>query len=273
MKHYLNKLLLGVLVLAVIAGCNKDENQVVFEGGTAPVLTASSTAPLTLNIAQANLPAISFSWTNPNYRFNTGMNSQDVTYALQVDTAGANFGSGNMQQVSIAKDLSLNLTVKELNTILAKLNVKENVAHNVEFRIKSSLGNNSVPLYSNVIKVTITPYLDVVVPVPPTGELYMTGDAMGSGWTNTPPANQKFTKISNTEFEIVVALTPGKFYKFLSTQGAWQPQYGGSSATGGDMGYNMGGGSDPDAIPTPGVAGNYKINVNFKTGKYTVVLQ
>jgi starch-binding outer membrane protein SusE/F len=48
----------------------------------------------------------------------------------------------------------------------------------------------------------------------------------------------------------------------LSISGQWQPQFGGSSATGG--------GNDPDAIPTPAIAGNYKINVNFHKNKYTV---
>jgi len=68
-----------------------------------------------------------------------------------------------------------------------------------------------------------------------------------------------------------MAFTSGKYYKFLSTLNQWQPQYGGSSATGGDFSANMGGGNDPDAIPTPSVAGNYKVTLNFKTGKYTVV--
>jgi hypothetical protein len=128
---------------------------------------------------------------------------------------------------------------------------------------------------SNIIKMVITPYLDVAVPVPPSGSLYITGDAVPSNWTESPPATQKFTKLSNTEYTITMNFVSGKFYKFLSTLGQWQPQYGGKSATGGDMGYNMGlpGQSDPDAIPTPSSAGSYKVTVNFKTGKYTVEKQ
>jgi starch-binding outer membrane protein SusE/F len=267
MKQYLIALL---SVAVIFAACSKDENRVYFEGGTAPVLTASSTTPLVLTNANANNNVLSFTWTNPNYQFTTGLSSQDVTYALEVDTTGANFSNPEKQTVTIARDLGVTMTVKDLNTVLSKLNLLENIPHNVEFRLKASIGN-AVPLYSNVVKMVITPYLDVAVPVPPTGELYITGDATASSWTNSPPAAQKFTKLSNTLYEITVPLTSGKFYKFLSTLGQWQPQYGGTSATGGDMGYNMGGGSDPDAIPTPSVAGNYKITVNFKTGKYTVV--
>ena len=100
--------------------------------------------------------------------------------------------------------------------------------------------------------------------------LYVTGDATVGGWTNSPPANQELTMLSSGLFEITLPLVPGKFYKFLDTNGQWQPQFGGSSATGGTLGSNYGGGSDPDAVPTPDVAGNYKIQVNFVAGTYTV---
>ena len=273
MKNVMKILASTVVAALLLSSCEKDENKVYFEGGTAPVLTPSSTSNLVLTDGNKNNTAIRFDWTNPNYQFNTGLSSQDVTYVLQVDTAGANFKNPNMQEVAIARELGVTYTVKELNTILTKLNVLENIPHAIEFRLKSTLINNTVPLYSNVVKINITPYLDVAVPVPPTGELYITGDGVPSSWTNSPPAEQKATKLSNTEYSITMSFTPGKFYKFLSTQGAWQPQYGGTSATGGDIGFNMGlpGQSDPDAIPTPTVAGNYKVTLNFKTGKYTVV--
>jgi len=45
------------------------------------------------------------------------------------------------------------------------------------------------------------------------------------------------------------------------------------NAGGGDLGSNYGNASDPPAIPTPAVAGNYKVQVNFITKKYTVTAQ
>jgi starch-binding outer membrane protein SusE/F len=272
MKNILKLLFGSVFMAAMFSSCVKDENKNFLEGGTNPVLTPSSTSALVLTGANSSDQAITFNWTNPGYRFTTGISSQDVSYILQVDTTGANFTSPDKQEVSIARDLSLSLTVKELNTILTKLNLLENINHNVEFRIKSSL-NNAVPLYSNVVKIVIKPYLDVVVPIPPTNELFITGDGTPSGWTNNPPNAQKCTRLSNIEYTVTMNFTPGLFYKFLSTLNQWQPQYGGSSATGGDIGFNMGlpGQSDPAAIPTPAVSGSYKVTVNFKTGKYTVV--
>lgn len=275
MKRFLYALL-GIVVSTLgLSSCEKEENKVYFEGGTAPVLTASATTPVVLLPANAAQPAMSFSWTNPNYNLNTGTSSQNVNYTLEVDSAGRNFSSAMKQEISIANDLTVAYNVKDLNSILTRMNLQEDKAHGLEFRIRSNVAGTGAgtALTSNVVRRTITPYLDVAVPVPPTGQLFVTGNAMPSDWTNTPPATQQFTKKSTTEYEITVALTPGKLYKFLSTPGNWQPQYGGKEKLGGDLGFNMGSGSDPDAIPTPDVAANYKITVNFKTGKYTVIKQ
>jgi hypothetical protein len=101
-------------------------------------------------------------------------------------------------------------------------------------------------------------------------QLYITGDATAAGWVNNPPADQKFTRLNSNEYQITMPFVPGKYYKFLSSSGNWQPQFGGSSDTGGDLGANYGGGTDPSSVPTPAVAGNYKITVNFLTNKYSV---
>ncbi|RYY47205.1 MAG: hypothetical protein EOO06_12880 [Chitinophagaceae bacterium] len=101
-------------------------------------------------------------------------------------------------------------------------------------------------------------------------ELYILGDATTGGWNNAPPAPQKFTRINSVEYELTIALTPGKYYKFISNYGNWQPQFGGNSATGTTLSANYGSSSDPDAVPTPAAAGNYKINVNFASNTYKV---
>ena len=89
MKNIL-KLLFGALFLTgAFFSCKKDENKIFYEGGKAPVLTASSTSAMVLIIANKNNFALKFNWTNPDYQFTTGISSQDVTYTLQFDTTGA----------------------------------------------------------------------------------------------------------------------------------------------------------------------------------------
>lgn len=101
-------------------------------------------------------------------------------------------------------------------------------------------------------------------------ELYVTGGGTAGGWVNNPPADQKFTMISNGVFEINIPLTGSNLIKFVSNPGSWQPQFGGPSSTGGTLQSNYGTGVDPSPIPTPANSGVYKIWVNFITREYSI---
>jgi len=267
------KLIFGSLLLTgIFSSCEKDENKIYFEGGTAPVLTASSTSAMVLNIANKNNLAIKFDWTNPDYRFTTGLSSQDVSYILQFDTTGANFTSPKKYEKAISKELTTSLTVGELNTALLAMDLVEGISHSIEMRVKSSLVNGSVPLYSNVLTVVITPYLDVVYPVP--ANLYITGAATPGNWMgggDPELLSQKFTKISSSEFELAsLALNPGVGFLFIPVYGDWGNKYG---FTGAGLGNNVNGDSfqpGGNDFLSPAIAGNYKITVSFKTGKYSL---
>jgi hypothetical protein len=273
MKNTIKTISALLLVSILFFSCKKEINDIQYLGGTAPALTASATGTIALNIADKNSTAITYTWTNPNYQFTTGISSQDVVYTLQVDTTGANFASSNLKEQVISKDLSLTLTVGDYNNLFA--NWKENIPHNFEFRIKSTLANGAIPLYSNVIKRTVTPYLDVAVPLPVTGigNLYIIGSATpggdAHGWDNPVPAAQVFTKTSSTTFEITIPLIGGKEFLIIPDNGSWANKYAVKkadvTADGGPFGYNFG-----DNFPGPASSGTYKIVLNFKTGKYTV---
>ncbi len=269
------KYLIAVAATAVVfTACKKDENRITLESGTAPVLKSSYTAPIILTLAGANNTVLRLDWTNPNYNFTTGPSSQDVSYTLEVDTTGANFSNPKKQSVSVAKDLNISFTAKDLNTILTKLEVAEDMPHNIEFRLKANFIGGAAPLYSNVVKMMITPYLDVVVPIPANGTLWLTGDATLSGYANplgTPyDVNQKFTKVSNTLYELTVAMKGGGAYKLIQIQGDWSTQY--HMITGGTWSGGQFEKRDADpGFPGPPTAGNYKISVNFKTGLFSVI--
>jgi hypothetical protein len=272
MKNIIKLLVGTILTATVFISCKKEINSVTYLGGTAPAVTATSLAPLVMVKANQNNVWNTFTWTNPNYQFSTGTSSQDVTYTLQFDTTGSNFTNPNIQEIVVSKDLSRAVTIKEINTAMAKLNLLENTPHNMEIRIKSNLTNSSAPLYSNVLKQVITNYLDVAVPLPTTGDLYLVGDATAGGWNNPVPVpTQKFTKTNNTTYEITVALTGGKEYLLLPLNGDWGHKYAVANKTvaglnaGGDFGFDLG-----DNFPGPSASGNYKIVVDFKIGKFTV---
>jgi starch-binding outer membrane protein SusE/F len=276
MKQTILRLLLPSLLLLGLWSCEKDEYKISLEGGTPPVLAASSTTPLVLTRPNAANTAVRLSWTNPNYRFTTGPSSHDVTYLLQIDRAGQNFNSSVRQEISVAKDLGVTWTVADLNGILTKMDLPENVAYELELRVQASVSGGALPLLSNVIKLTVTPYLDVVVPVPANGNLWITGDAAPSGWSNplggAAETAQKFTKVSTSLYELTIALPGGGNYKLLQDNGNWGTQY--HMLTGGtwESGSFEMRDADP-GFPGPPTAGTYKFSFNFKTGRYTVVKQ
>jgi starch-binding outer membrane protein SusE/F len=272
----------SLLLAVVLFSCAKDEHRVVFESSTNPVLTASSTNDMVLNINNKDAVAEVFTWTNPTYRFNTGISSQDVTYTLQFDTAGKNFTSPGKQERSIGTDLSVTLTVKDLNSFLSKMELTAGKTYNAEFRIKSTLVAGTVPLYSNVIKMKITPYLDYAVEPPGTGpnyddgNLWATGDCFPSpDWANPLPSpydvSLKFTKIDKLHYVLIATFDHSGGYKLIQAQGVWSTQYHAlvaNTASGGDFEKKD---SDPQ-FASPGV-GTYKIEVNFQTGKYKLTQQ
>jgi starch-binding outer membrane protein SusE/F len=283
MKKVIKILSSSILLALIIISCKKEVASVTFNGGTNPVLTVSNPLATTI-LLKSNENNIwnTLNWTNPNYQLSTGLSSQNVTYTIQFDTTGSNFTNPNKGEISIGNDLSNGLLVKDVNKLILGMGLLENMPHNMEIRVKSSLINNTVPYYSNVLKVTITPYLDVKVTLPadlPTvaannGDLFLVGDATNGGWNNPVPVpTQKFTRTSSTTYEITVQLIGGKQYLMLPKNGDWGNKYAVVSNTvpglsaGGDFDANK-----SDNFPGPSVSGNYKIVVNFKTGKFTVTL-
>lgn len=267
------------IAIVALSGCEKDENKVYLEGGTAPVLGANMT-----NVALApgneSEPGIVFNWTNPDYMFTTGVSSHDVTYTLEMDTLGANFGSKNKYVTSIAKNLTTAYTKGELNNIMGNtMLVKTGRQYTFEVRISSSLGTaDAARLTSNVVKFTATPFTPPPkVELPTTGRLFIIGNGTpggdATGWNNPVPASQEFTKVSNTVYEITIALNGGKSLLFLPLNGDWGDKYGwkGSNNNNNPDGDELArGGGD---IKTPATSGTYKVRVDFQIGKFTITKQ
>lgn len=278
MKRILTAFTSLVLAAFLLESCEKDENKIYFEGGTEPALTASTAAAnLQPPPADESIEAIRFNWTNPDYQFTTGINSQDVNYTLEIDTAGANFTNPKKYSTSISKELSKSYTVGELNTILGNtMFLAPGRRVNLQARVTSSLGQNAVALASNVVAFTATPYAPPPkVELPSSGNLYIVGNATPGDWTNPVPVpTQVFTKKSNTEYEITIQLLgAGKYYLFLPVNGSWDKKYGvpDNAVSGVENGGTFSSGSKD--IPAPAASGTYKINVDFQKGLFTVVKQ
>jgi hypothetical protein len=275
MKKIFQQLTIAISAMAIFASCSKEEDREIFLGGKAPVLSASVSGTIPLGFATENNAAVKFSWTNPDYDFASGISSQDVNYTLEIDVAGKSFNSPNKKAVSISKELSVSYTQKEFNIILSDLQLKLNAPAAVDVRIIASLGASATSLASNVMKFNVTPFAPPPkVPVPTAGTLWIIGDAVASSWNNPLPspfdASQKFTKVSETLYELVANFVGGGAYKLIQENGVWGTQYHmvEGNANGGTFEKK-----DADPAFVGPTAGRYKISVDFQTGKFTVTKQ
>ncbi len=273
MKNITKLISFSAMLAICFWSCKKDENREYILSGTNPVLTASTTTP-NLIFANANLEAVKFSWTNPNYQFSTGVSSQDVSYLIEIDTTGANFTNPAKQSVSVSKDLSISISVSTFNDyLLNQLQLIPGVSHKLDVRVTASMANNTVPLVSNVLKLVVTPYaIPPKVAPPTTGNLYLVGSATAGGWSNPVPVpTQQFTQISPTLYQITVPLIGGQEYLFLPLNGDWGNKFAVKDKTvaglnaGGDFAFNA-----SDNFPGPAVSGTYQIVVDFQRGKFVV---
>jgi starch-binding outer membrane protein SusE/F len=277
---------MSILAITGMVACEKQENKIYLEGGTAPNLT-SSTAAVSLVPGQESRNAITLNWTNPDFKFTTGPSSQNVTYLLEMDTVGANFASKSKFATQITNDLMKAYTVGEFNALLGNtMLLPLGRFYSLEARIIATIKPDNVSnanlfagqLKSNVIRFTATPFAPPPkVPVPDAGTLWIVGNAVGSGWNNPLPSpfdvSQKFTKVSNTVYELTVPLIAGggNGYKLIQAQGDWGSQYKfiAGDALGGTFEKKD---ADP-AFPAPATSGTYKLTFNFQTGNFTAVKQ
>lgn len=257
--------------------CKREVAEVTYKSGTPSALTASAADTILLLPADSSNTAVTFNWTNPNYMFSTGVSTLNVSYNLEIDTVGANFGSANKQTVSIISDLSTSFTVTAFNALVANgLGLSYGNPHHIQTRIKSFLNNadtGAVALYSNALSFVVTPYAPPPKITPPsTNTLFIVGSATAGGWDNpidkVDPATQQFTQVSPTEYTITMPLVGNGEYKLISVNGSWTNQWSvannDSYPNGGPFVFNG------NNCIAPAASGTYTVDVNFQTGIFTV---
>jgi hypothetical protein len=237
----------------VIIACKKIESKVVFQGGTSPVLE-SREFNVNLDDTQLDAIALNLKWTNPNYRFNSGISSQNVTYKIQIDTLGGNFKTGNnIGEIQYINELSTAITVFDLNKAIGNIKVQTDprkeytfIARLICFLKNAENSPENGTLISNVIQFKATPFPPPTkVPVPKNGTLWLTGSALLGGWD-------------------------GGGYKLLQDKGNWGSQYhmlDGGTWEGGKFEKKD---ADP-AFPGPPDPGLYKVKVDFQEGEFQVI--
>ncbi len=175
MKNILKNIsVLGAALMTV--ACTTDFEKVVYDPAqaTAAVL-AEIESSYVLAVEEASDVAITFTWDEPDFGY-----SAAVTNNLEFDVEGKDFaGASTLTSINLGGEYAI--TTKDLNSAIMGLlgNYGLDIAANsFEFRVVSSIADSAAPLYSNVIKSTITPYEgEMVYPF-----IYVIGDY--NGWSH-----------------------------------------------------------------------------------------
>ena len=266
MKNIFKLFLLSASVALIGIGCDKVGSLPTYSGGTASVLS-SSTSTIAAVMADSNKTAVTFSWSSPAYATDSTTNK----YILEIDSSGRNFSKEYTKVIT--GSLSSSFTNKDLNNIALAFGFAYNKQYNLDVRITSSYANNNDQLKSNVLKLSITPYVVPPKVVPPSSKaLFMVGSATAGGWGNpVPTPAQQFTRIDSVTYQGTFFLNGGNEYLLLPVNGDWSHKFSVADKT--VSGLNAGGtfGADfNDNIPGPAKSGMYTVLVDFQHGTFKV---
>jgi hypothetical protein len=231
---------------------------------------SSSTTTVAPKPADSLSNVLVLNWTNPNY----ATTASTEKYTIQIDSAGRNFSKAT--SIVVSGVLTDTFTAKQINTVALAYGFSYNVAYNMDVRVVSSYANNNEQLNSNIITISVTPYVvPPKVQPPPSGELFLVGDATQGGWSNPVPVpSQQFEKIDSVHYGGVFKLNGGKQYLLLPVNGDWSNKYAVTSGTvpwaGGPFGYNGGNNTYNNNFTGPDSSGWYIILVDFQQGTYAV---
>jgi hypothetical protein len=221
---------------------------------TTPGNFSTSKTSVVLLKDNAALPAISFSWTNPNMGAQIAFKNQ-----LQIALKGTNFA--NPKSVDLAQGTStISYNVQDFNAIMLALGLPLNGSStDLETRIKStaySLDGSATTLptsYSQVLNLTVTPYALVS---------YIYAPGAYQGW-NPPTANTLTSATSNNIYIGYIGFTAANTEFKLTPVRTWDNSYG--STGGNNVTYNGG-----NNLKAPN-AGMQKLTVDLNANTYTLI--
>lgn len=156
MKTIINKIFLLLCMTAVVASCDKDGELTYLDGFGSSDLIAS-TNNVELSVDNSKQIVLSMAWKNPTLLSsdeNAPATNSQLTTAMQVSSS-ADFA--NYSETAVA-NLSRAYTGTELNSIAVNLGLATGTSAPLYFRLKSSIGDNMEPAYSNVCTVNVTPF-------------------------------------------------------------------------------------------------------------------
>ena len=244
-------------LLSIMNACEKDGDKIYLSSLDENELVATQDEVILTSDISGQV-VLSLAWTNTSLSVShPNMDAPNIisTY-IQVSTE--NDFSSNMTE-SLELNTSRAYTGTELNNLVLGLEAEPEIVDTYYFRLKSSVGNNMEPVYSNVLSIDITPYSADVIEY-----IYLPGidDGISGGWNFN-----RYLSIYNESAQAyagVVDVNSLWGYQISIEKDSWDNPYkfGTGDALAGTLELN----SDTN-IPAP-PAGVYLIDVDMKKLQY-----
>jgi len=254
MKKLFNLSLLSLLFVSIMS-CSDDDTKTIVSEDAAPVLISPENgASVVLDPDLESNPALTLVWNHGAYTVPT-----EITYTVQMAVAGTEFETVVVGGTTTNRVFSL--SVKELNTKALEAGLEPFEAADLDVRIMASLGaNDALPMASNTVTITVTPY-SIDDP-----QLFLIGNPQKyyglSEWSPTTGMAMRYIGDGKTKvFEAYVKLAAGDALKFGAVQGEW-------SAV--DAAGNYGLGDAAGVIKNGGGAGDIKPATTDGDGLYYI---
>lgn len=253
----LNNLFTLLSLLLLLGACEKDGDKFFLSSPEESELIASTNS-VVLTEETAKFYALSLAWTEQTLQINDAQYKPTTGVQTLVQVSRSEDFSGTVIE-SLESGLSKSYSVAALNVIAYRLEATPDEAAPLYFRLAGSNGNNIDPVYSNVIKVMVTPY----------------------------PIDMRFANIINKDDakdsgkDLYAAEADGNYIGFMGTKAwdgfylqeadgtTWHTAYSGNTGTPFIITTNAPDGSWD--LWFPGQTGCYFVNVNTPQKQWTAL--
>ena len=148
----ISKLLFAIILITAFSACEKIADLPHYANGNAVTLSSSTTS-ITAAASDSSKTVLTLNWNNPKY----ATDSAHQKFIIEIDSSGRNFAHENTFEVD--GPLNYSFTGSELNNMLANFGFAAGQPFKVDIRVSSSYANNNEQYKSNVVTLTMTPYL------------------------------------------------------------------------------------------------------------------
>ncbi len=245
MKNLINKIFGLAALVVIFAACQKEEIKAILNPAAKPVVNLSAQA-LQLSKENADAPALTVSWAEPDFGFNAG-----AQYRILIAKAGANFADA--QVFTTGTELSKSWTNKQLNILLQGMGFKGDEEASLEVAVESILSND-VKQRSDVMALKAVGYVDKLDLSSTWG---VVGSAAVNGWNG--PDMPFYKTAASGVYVAYVTLLDGEMK--IRQNNDWAVNYGDNGADGT---------LERDGANIAVKAGTYAITFDENALKYTV---